>query len=483
MFAEIVLDLPSMGDELGDVLERDLQVFPSLNKIADMWAHLGIEVSAFHVIAPGTPSTNTGDSTFSELHMNAWWEAEQIFIEDRNFTVELRTSPSTSNGTATSDALVVSTALARSDALSKIAGTSAVIVMSNRPSIAPAVTHARGATVLIAGTVVPDPSLAHLRLDREWLVDWANRLGEAKAPDVELRDGRPWVGGAALGTPYDGVEGRDLSVATLPSFAESAVLFDPGAFSPAAPDTAVVSTPEVPGIATVVERLGFGELVHVESIDAAAHPDTVAVASLYRLTADHPEAPVLVASTRASIVAATSDLATFDIANRRRLLRLCLPDRPAHFEEHAFDHKASACRTIVEGSLSELLFPASDVPVALDADTTSPILTLWTNPNTAKSEAARWRSDTQRRFLLIGADGMEGTPADSNDGPVLPISIGGCTDFALRPPNLRPGCVVEAVLSADRTQWVVVSDPIERRRKPRESNASTAGDSEMLHAA
>ena len=92
MFAEIVLDLPGMGDELGRVLDRDLRVFPSLNKIADMWAELGIDVSAFHIIAPG--SAEAGAHTFSELHMHAWWEAEQLFVEDRNFTCLLYTSPS-----------------------------------------------------------------------------------------------------------------------------------------------------------------------------------------------------------------------------------------------------------------------------------------------------------------------------------------------------------------------------------------------------
>ncbi len=483
MFAEIVLDLPGMGDELGRVLDRDLRVLPSLNKIADMWAELGVEVTAFHVIAPGAPSSDTADEalakqTFSELHMRAWWEAEQLFVEDRNFTVDLRYCAANDAGPVALDALIVTTALSRSDELAKIAGHSAVIVVSNRESVGSAVTHARGVTVMVAGTVIPDPSLAHVRLDPSWLSAWSNRMSQTVLDRVELRNGRPWKDGAAIGTPYDGTEGRNTALAVMPSFAKSVALFEPTAFSVAGEEAAHAPTPQAPGIATVVQRLGFGELVHVEVLGDSPTADAQATATLYRFATDHPDASIIVASTRPSLIAATTDLDTYSITNKRRVLRLCLPERDVTFDEEAFAGESTACRIVIESTLSEPLFAAGENLNDTAASVGSPVLTLWTNPNTAKRDVADWRSSTQRHFVMIGADGTTASPADSAAGPSLPVTLGGCTDFEVRAPALRPGCVAEAVMNDNGDRWVIVSDPIERRRKPRVDGTTLDGDLE-----
>ena len=507
MRAEIVIDLNDVGDDVGRAMGRDVAVYPVLGNVALLWHHLGVDVTAMHIVASGSPSTSITRS-FAELHTTAWWKTECAFLDDYAFTASFAVSANGEDGPVGVHELISAIALERSDALAEREDASVVIVMSNSPDVAPAVTYSRGVPVLIAGTVVPDSGLAHARLDLSWMGLLKGRFAAFKLPEVELRDGRPWSNDVAVGTPYERAEGRDLRAGLLPSFAESVALFDPDHFI--INSAHEQSHPGDAGIASTVHALGLGTLVHIDDLSShvRSRVDTTAVAALYRYAADHPDAPIIVASSRPSLVAATSALDVYRIPNPKRVLRLCLPERDSKFDESSFATETSACRIVVERTLAEPLFGEDDATSATAPDVLedaqpgshqpsltlivggsdpsaeqetesipareiSPTLVMYANPNTIRDDSGAWRQATQRRFLLLGANGAEATPADATDGSFLPISLGGCTDFALRRPALRPGCIVEGILNTSGDKWIVVSDPIERRRIMRSSDRNT----------
>ncbi len=495
MRAELILDLHGVGADVGRARGRDVSVFPALGNIGQLWRHLGVDISAIHVVAPGMSSHDNHDAkTFDELHTAAWWKTEAVFLEDQTFDASLSFCALGEDGPIGLDELVTTIALSRSDELEKSSDADLVIVMSNSPEVAPAVTYARGVPVMIAGTIIADSGLSHARLDLSWMGLLKDRFASFKLNDVELRDGRPWSNGVAICTPFDRTDGRDAQVGELPSFAESVALFDPEYFHVEDNST----SPDDVGIASVVHTLGLGTLVHIEDVSThrAKTANTTSAATLYRYAADNPDAPIVVASTRPGMIALTSALDTYQIDNPERILRLCLPDREHWFDEAGFASARPACRIVIEQTLTEPLFGEdeertttsdSDGPTLTllqggedDSDamrrSTSPTLVLYANPNTVRDDSEQWRQSRQRRFLLLGANGAEATPAHHGDGTFLPISLGGCTDFTLRRPPLRPGCVVEGVLSASGDRWVVVSDPIERRRASRAGTNRTKAE-------
>jgi len=279
---------------------------------------------------------------------------------------------------------------------------------------------------------------------------------------MELRAGRPWCNEEAVSTPYGGLEGRLTADWSVSGFAKSIALFDPAAFSLGGSSTDHV-TPEPEALAATIERLGLGELVHIETVDARdARVDTVAVAMLYRLAADYPDVAIVVASARDTLIAATSDLVAYSMPNPRRFLRLCVLNREITFDESVYAKEQAACRLILEKSLSDLLFDSSVVPELPDEHRAP--LTIVGNPNTVREDATQWRKQSQRRFLLLGPDGTSAGPADAVGEAYLPVTLGGCSDFEARYPRLRAGAIVEGVRSADGERWVIVSDPVERRR-------------------
>lgn len=477
MLAELIVDLPSLGNAIGKAAGRNARLFPGLANLAQMWASLGVEVERFHLVTPGQ-SHEAGEARFSELHTRAWWEAEQVFVADEDFSVEFHHYPQEVSNIA-HDAMVVTTALARSDALAAgDADSEFVIVMSDSPHVAPAVTHASGAAVMLASTVVPDPGLSHIRLQPEWFAELHMRFATIALPDVNLVNGRPRRHGAAIATPFGGFEGRRSWLTKMSKFAKSVALYDPDRFSiiSSGESQPAHATPDPVGIAATVQLLGMGELVHVEVVDPTdPHVDVSIVATMYRFAADYPDVPISIVSTRDSIIAATSDLNAFSIHNPRRLLRLCVPQREQTFDESVFTGAVSAARVVLEHSQSEALFNGELEGGAGEVQLSgSPVLTLWSNPNHAKEATADWRDKTQRRFLMMGSDGTEATPADSAEGPVLPVALGGCTDFDARRPVFRAGSIAEGVRSSDGTRWVIVSDPIERRQHRRSDPSEDA---------
>ncbi len=483
MRAELIIDLHDVGTDVGRALGRDVAVLPALGNIAAMWRELGIDVTTMHVVAPA-------DDSFSGRHTDAWWTTEQAFLDDQDFDVNLLRCPLGVDGPIALHELVITTALRRSDELAIDAShDSLVIVMSTAAEMAPAVTHARGVPVMIASTIIHDSSLSHARLDLSWMGVLKDRFAVISLSDVTIRDGRPWMGDIAISTPYTGTEGRDEKAATLPSFAESVAIFDPEYFQVSSPGGA--ASPRDAGLAAVVHTLGLGALVHIDDVTNYRGGDAQVAAALYRYAADNPEAPIVVASARPSLIAITSDLDGYGISFPQRVLRLCLPERKTLYDEAGFATSSAACRIVIERTLTDPLF--LDDTIELDGSheadrhlqvvpeggleqthQPSPTLKLYANPNTIREESGEWRVQNKRRFLLLGATGAEATPADGNDGSFLPISLGGCTDFELRRPALRPGCVVEGVLHPDGDRWLIVSDPIERRRRRRERQPEAA---------
>jgi len=482
MQAELVIDLNQLGDDAGKALGRDVAVFPSLNKVAAMWSALGVEVTAMHLITPGYSIRSSETPNFGAIHAATWWETESVFIEDAPFDAHISFCALGDDGPIGLHSLVVATALQRSDVMdqSGVEEEEMVIVMSNSAAVAPAVTHARGAPVMIAGTIVPDSGLSHARLDLSWMGMLTNRFAAFSIPDIELRKGRPWADGVAVCTPYGGTEGREPNTGVLPSFAASVAIFDPEFFSVF--ENYGEFTPDAAGVALVVHTLGLGELVHVEVASQDSTPDLAEsrlVAAMYRYSHDHPDAPIVVASGRPGLIVATSDLEGYGLINERRFLRLCLPIRESTFNETAFEGRNAAARVVIERSLSEPLFAEGEEPTpslvqTAKARPSSPTLILYTNPKTAKEASTNWRQSTQRRFLMMGANSTEAVPADTPDGQFLPVSLGGCTDFSLRRPDLRAGCVVEGILDASGERWIIVSDPIERRHAERQTAAQAA---------
>ena len=484
MRAEIILDLYDVGTDVGRAAGRDVAVFPALGNIAQLWSHLGVDVTAMHIVAPGSTDLEQSSQTFAELHTAAWWKTEEIFLDDQSFDATLSFCPLGTDDPIGLDELVTTIALSRSDALADSDTADLVIVMSNSPDVAPAVTYARGVPVMIAGTVVADAGLAHARLDLSWMGLLKDRFASFSLNEVQLRDGRPWSNGVAICTPFERTDGRDRQVGQIPAFAESVAIFDPNYFrvdnAPTSPNNA--------GIASVIHTLGLGSLVHIDDVSTHAQKmaDTTSAAALYRYATDNPDAPIVVASARPSMIAATSALDSYRIPNPERVLRLCLPERGESFDETRFATARAATRIVVERTLTEPLLGHADErndgngatpwPTLGDQsseaspsadDTAEPDLVIYANPNTVRDDSEQWRESRQRRFLLLGASGTEATPAHHSNGSFLPISLGGCSDFEIRKPPLRPGCIVEGVLSPDGDRWVVVSDPIERRRSRR----------------
>lgn len=483
MQAELVVDLHDLGEVIAARTGSRTELLPTIGNIDALWRNLGIEITRFHFAVPrSVKSTDDGDSSFGELLTKAWWQAEQALLDDR-YSVEFHYFPIDA-GAAARNALVVTTALARSDSLATTNKTDRIVlVMSEQVGVSPAVTHARGNPVMIAGTVIPDPGLAHIRLDPTWLDGLHDRRTQVDLGDVEIRSGRPWSNGVALSTPYGGIEGRHDFVPVIPKFARSFALFDPAAFQIEPGEGADGATPNEMGIARTIQRLGLGELVHIEMPDPDDElVDTTVVATLYMFAVAYPELPITVASTRPSLIAATSDLSSYAMANSRRFIRLCIPNREVTFDERIHQHDASACRVILESSQSGSLFPGVEEGAghATHDVSGSPILTLWSNPNRSREDVAEWRTTTSRRFLMIDADVMEASPADASSGPMLPVALGGCSDFAARPPTLRAGSVVEGLLSSDEQRWIIVSDPIERRSAQRSRHGEVDEHGELI---
>lgn len=475
MHVELVIDLEHLGRELGEELGRETPVFPSLGKIALLWRNLGLSVSQMHVVMPGHSLSSPVQASMQEERAKQWWQTESVYLEDEDFDVNIVHSSITDEGPVGHEALVVTTALARSDQPATEVGL--VVVMSNAPSATVAVSHARGAAVMVASTS-SHSRLAHICLDPSWMAGLTNRLATLSMPDVTVHNGTPARDGIPIGTPYGSLLGRDDEVAQLPSFAESAVVLDREFFTITSSGTEVV--PSSAGVATMVQMLGLGELVHVETADESIEPELSEVtllATLYRLATDHPDAPIIIASSRPALVVATSDLDTFSLSNQRRFLRLCLPARTGLFDESTFHGTNTTPRVLLEQSLSEPLFADDDTTIMAptihdreDDGASSPTLVLFTNPNNAREISADWRTSTGRRFLALGPDVLVATPADDVDAEPLPVSLGGCTDFALRRPDLQEGSVVEGILDTTRQRWIVLSDPIERRAMVRSAS-------------
>lgn len=482
MFAELVIDLDVVGDDVGKAMGRDSAVLPSMIKIVQLWRSLGVEVSAIHLVVAGYSLRTSGRPSFEEHHVGTWWETETASVEENGLDVTIVPSAVNDEGPVGNDALVVTTALRRSDELVEDSDSPAslVIVMSNSEAVAPAVTHARGVPVMLADTEAVDAELAHAHLDLSWMGMLANRYSPLELPDVELRDGRPWRGNDPICTSFDSLLGRDDSAATLPAFAASVVLFDPEHF--AVHDGETDAIPDPLGVAAVVQMLGLGELVHVETPSEESSPELVEasfVATMYRFAKDNPDTPIIVASSRPGVVVATSDLEAYGLINARRFLRLCLPHRDEVFNEMALTGRQSASRVIVERSLSEPLFAEEDTTIrsaSLDEEesdrSASPTLFLFTNPAVTRETSHTWRAATRRRFLVLSEDVLGAKPADQLDDQPLPVSLGGCTDFRIRRPNLQAGSIVEGILDTTRERWIVVSDPIERREVARTLSGS-----------
>ena len=485
MRAELIIDIHDLGNEVGKALGRDATVFPSLGTVAELWRNLGLEVSAMHIVAPAGNSSSETNADFLDLHTNAWWKTEQAFMGDQDFGVSMALYPRGQEGPIAVDELVTTLALSRSDALAAAEESAVVIVMSNSADVAPAVTFARGVPVQIAGTVIHDSGLAHTRLELSWMGMLKDRFAAINLTDIEIRNGRPWQGDIAVSTPLSGTEGRDLTTAIRPSFAESVAVFDPDYFEVG--KGVETTSPRDAGLAAVVHTLGLGALLHVEDVSVDAQNPVAIAAATYRFAADSPDSPLVIASARPSMIALTSDPDTFAIPNPERILRLCLPDRDASFDEAAYAKRTAITRIVIEQTLNEPLFLDDEPALDLDVENPSPTLTLHTNPNTIREMSTEWRQKNKRRFLLLGATGAEATPAEARDGVFLPISLGGCTDFTVRRPALRPGCIVEGVLHSDGGRWVIVSDPIERRRRRRVKNPVQtplhAVDSDVVAAA
>lgn len=467
MRAELVVDLSDLGEAIGRASGRSVSVLPSLASIRRMWTHLGIEVTKMHIVAADFQPRAEYEASFNDLHAKAWWESERVFVEDEPFSVSFNHFASPA-GDIARDALVVTTALSRSDALSAADSDKLVIVMSNRAGAEPAVTHAQGVPVMVAGTVITDPALAHVRLDVEWLSDLNARHSAMELAGVELRAGRPWHGHGAVATPYGGIEGRLDTDWSVSGFAKSIAIYDPSTFSlgPAG-STSEDMAPDAAGIATTIQRLGLGELVHVHTIDGSDPVTaTASVATLYRYAADYPENAIIVASTRDALIMATSDLVSYSMPNPQRFIRLCVLEREITFDEEVYAHDRSACRMVLEQSQSSVLFTKQEESEIETSDRA--VLTLVGNPNTVREDAVEWRKQSQRQFLMLGPDGAVASPTEQSSGNPLPVSLGGCSDFAARHPRLRPGAVVEGVRSHDGERWVIVSDPVERRRLQRD---------------
>lgn len=482
MFAELIVDLSDLGGSISKASGQSVTALPKLTSLARLWRQLGIEVSAMHIVAPDFVARGEETQDFESLNAKAWWKSEQVFLDVESFEVRLLHYPPVA-GQVACDALVVTTALERSDALQDHAGDHLVIVMSNRSHASPAVTHASGVPVMIAGNTITDPGLAHVRLDDDWLRNLEGRHSTMEIDGVELRDGRPWNGNEAIATPYGGLEGRQNTDWSVSSFAHSIAIFDPTAFSlrGANPnDPGVVPNP--PALAKTIQRLGLGEMVHIETIDPGEHDvDTSAVAKLYRYAADYPDAAIIVASARDSLIAATSDLTTYSITNPARILRMCVLHRNITFDESVYANDRSACRVVLEQSQSELLFDQDMSLLFADGETEAErvqpgALTLVGNPNTIRQDAVEWRRESNRRYLMLGSNGETAVPADSREDQPLPISLGGCSDFVARAPRLRPGLIVEGVRSNDGERWLIVSDPIERRRARRSEDTPDVED-------
>ena len=450
MRAELVIDLNDLGLTIGRAKGRSIAIYPALARLAEMWAAFDVEITSMHLVTtgPGVDQARTAE----ELFFDAWWKIESVLSEESSFAVSHLTSARAVGAPPVPlglEGLVVNTALSRSDLLARQPENDdiSVIVMSNSPSMANAVTYARGVPVVLAGTTIPNPDLSHVRLEPDPLALLATRVSSSDTPDANEI--------ALAGRVEPSTNGRRNEIGKLPDNAESVVLVDNRHFLLPDPTGDEKTTSVAKRIVAAVETMGLGTNPHlVEFAEDRSEADVFAL--LYRYANDHRNVPILVASSCPSVIAATSDLPSYQVPNPRRIQRLCTPERMTTFDDTPYLTSRAASRVVLERRVLDLLEnPVSDRPATQDAQ---------------REATTKWRQDNQRRYVLLGAHGKEATPADSADGHFLPLRIDSCTDFTLRPPALRPGLVVEAVLNDEGTEWTVVSDAIERRRRRRNEN-------------
>lgn len=451
MRAELIIDLNDLGLAIGRAKGSPIAVYPALNRLAEMWATFDVDVVEMYLVStgPGIDQPRTAE----ELFFDAWWKTESLLNADASFTIHHLTcarqpgSPVVPLGL---DGLMVNTALSRSDVLACETDHDdlSVIVMSNSPFMTNAVTYARGVPVVLAGTTIPDPDLAHVRLESDPLALLSTRTLVDAAPAAEEI--------ALAGRFVPTTNGRRTDIGKLPEDAGSVVLFDPRHFPLPSSSTDGEATPSVgAGIMTAVETLGLGTSAHLVELDIdRSEADVFAV--LYRYANDHRNLPIVIASTCPNVIAAAADLKNYHIPNPRRVQRLCTPERMNTFDDTPYLGSRAASRVVIEQRVLHLL----ENPVASRPPT----------QDEQREATGEWRRNNERRYVLLGAHGKEATPADSADGNFLPLNIDSCTDFTLRPPALRPGLVVEAVLNEAGTEWTVVSDAIERRRRRRDES-------------
>ena len=454
MRAELVIDLADLSRRIGEARGREIAVYPALSQLAALWASFDVEVSAMHLI---TPARGDGSPSAAEMVFDAWWQTESIFLNNASFTVHRTTCATSDDGSEAVglDGLVTATALSLSEQLSATtetdpnAGDAIVIIMSDSPNLSGSVIHARGVPVFIAGVTVAETSPANIRLTTDALALLKNRSAAADFAEVA-----PLSSTERLKTAmYD----RSSDAATLPKGAESLVLFDPRHFEVAVEEQADLAA----RINRAVQTLGMGQNPHLVELPAD-RSESELIALLYRFANDYENLPIVIASTCASAIAAAADLGKYHLPNARRVQRLCLLNRPIHFDDTPYVSSTASSRVVIENRVTELL-DETDSTVASHNGPTS-------TAAKQREETTAWRQHTQRRYVLLGAHGKEATPADAAGGHFLPIRISDCPDFTSRPPALRPGLVVEAVLSDDESEWIVVSDAIERRKRRRDEN-------------
>ena len=452
--AELVIDLNDLGLAIGRAKGQPVPVYPALTRLAEMWATFDIEVTAIHMVTtgPGTDQPRIAD----ELFFDAWWKIESLLSADAPFAVHHLTcarKADAPNSPLGLHGLVVNTALSRSDQLVDEPDHEdmSIIVMSNEPSVANAVTYARGVPVILAGTTIPDSDFCHVRLETDPLALLAARVLSGDAPAANEI--------ALAGVVEPSTNGRREDLGELPDDAGSVVLVDPRHFlvpTSDAEDTEDAGTWSVPErVVAAVETMGLGSGPHLVALDPDRSEADV-FAMLYRFTHDHPNVSILIASNCPSVIAATADLSKYNLSNPRRVQRLCTPERSTRFDDTPYVTSHAASRVVVEQRVLDLL----QRPLESQAET----------PEERQEATTEWRRNNKRRYVMLGAHGKEATPADSADGNFLPLTIDSCTDFALRPPALRPGLVIEAVLNERGTEWTVVSDAIERRSRRRNEN-------------
>ncbi len=450
MRAELVIDLNDLGMQIGRAKGQGSVAYPVLSQVAAMWKTLGVEVSAMHLVAP---RGGRGQKlSAAERLIETWWKTESIFLDDTEFTVSRRwcaREDKPRNGRLHGiglDALVTTTALRRSDELHDLAEDTVVIVMSNSPFLTSVAQHARGVPVVLGSANVSDTTVSHIRLKTNWMGALASRVGTALPKAKKIAHSRELDAST---------KGRHEAATTLATTEHSLLVYDPQHFHIVAGRHSAKVAKQLAG---AIELLGFGHAPHVLRVTEDVS-EAELFARLYRFMNDHPNLNVAIASSRPSIITALAAPSTYSMTNPRRIQRLCLDSSASILDDGPYLTRHAASRVVLE---AQVVARVDDGLSAIDISGTN------STDESRREASQQWRKQAERRFVLLGADGKEATLADSTDGRFLPVSISDCPDFALRPPALRPGLVVEAILSNDRSEWVIVSDPIERRKHRRE---------------